>query len=46
MEGKNVMVFAQDNAFGQANAAAVTAVLGAEGATVTPLLVNRRPPPT
>ncbi len=40
VEGKTVTVFAQDNAFGQANAAAVTAVLGAEGATVTPLLVN------
>lgn len=39
-EGTSVMVFAQDNAFGQANAAAVTSVLGAEGATVTPLLVN------
>jgi branched-chain amino acid transport system substrate-binding protein len=40
--GKSVMVFAQDSAFGQANAAAVDAVLGAAGATVTPLLV----PPT
>lgn len=38
--GKNVLVFAQDNAFGQANATAVTTVLGDEGgATVTPLLV-------
>ncbi len=39
MQGKSVMVFAQDNAFGQANVAAVTAVFGAGGATVTPLLV-------
>lgn len=38
-KGKSVMVFAQDSAFGQANAAAVEAVLGGEGATVTPLLV-------
>lgn len=37
--GKDVMVFAQDSAFGQANAAAVEAVLGSEGANVTPLLV-------
>jgi branched-chain amino acid transport system substrate-binding protein len=38
--GKNVLVVAQDSAFGQANVAAVTAVLGDEGgATVTPLLV-------
>jgi len=40
VDGKTVTVFAQDNAFGQANAAAVTAVLGAQGATVAPLLVN------
>jgi branched-chain amino acid transport system substrate-binding protein len=39
LQGKNVTVFAQDNAFGQANVAAVTAVFGAGGATVTPLLV-------
>ncbi|MEX5720890.1 substrate-binding domain-containing protein [Geodermatophilus maliterrae] len=38
-QGKNVLVFAQDSAFGQANVAAVTAVLGGAGATVTPLLV-------
>jgi branched-chain amino acid transport system substrate-binding protein len=39
-KGKKVLVFAQDSAFGQANVAAVTAVLGAQGgATVTPLLV-------
>ncbi|MBN8737454.1 MAG: substrate-binding domain-containing protein [Xanthomonadales bacterium] len=37
--GKHVLVFAQDYAFGQANAAAVKAVLGAEGAHVTNLLV-------
>ena len=37
--GKNVLVFAQDYAFGQANAAAVKAVLGTEGAHVTNLLV-------
>jgi branched-chain amino acid transport system substrate-binding protein len=39
LQGKNVTVFAQDNAFGQANVAAVTAVFGDGGATVTPLLV-------
>jgi len=37
--GQTVLVFAQDNAFGQANVAAVTAVLGGAGATVEPLLV-------
>jgi branched-chain amino acid transport system substrate-binding protein len=37
--GKKVLVFAQDTAFGQGNAAGVTAVLGAEGATVTSELV-------
>src|SRR3954464_11910799 len=38
--GKKVLVVAQDSAFGQANVAAVTAVLGKQGgATVTPLLV-------
>jgi branched-chain amino acid transport system substrate-binding protein len=38
--GKQVIVVAQDSAFGQANVTAVTAVLGTEGgATVTPLLV-------
>ncbi|HET7561434.1 MAG TPA: substrate-binding domain-containing protein [Rhodanobacteraceae bacterium] len=37
--GKQVMVFAQDYAFGQANAAAVKAVLGTAGAHVTSLLV-------
>jgi branched-chain amino acid transport system substrate-binding protein len=38
-EGKSVVVFAQDNAFGQGNAAAVDAVLGGQGATVTSVLV-------
>jgi branched-chain amino acid transport system substrate-binding protein len=37
--GRKVVVFAQDTAFGQANVAAVKAVLGAAGATVEPLLV-------
>src|ERR1700754_352781 len=37
--GRSVIVFAQDSAFGQANAQAVTAVLGAKGAQVTPVLV-------
>ncbi len=37
--GKKVMVFAQDSAFGQANDAAVTAVIGGAGATVTGVLV-------
>jgi branched-chain amino acid transport system substrate-binding protein len=37
--GKKVLVFAQDSAFGQANVAAVKAVIGSAGATVTPLLV-------
>ena len=39
LQGKSVTVFAQDSTFGQANVAAVTAVFGADGATVTPLLV-------
>jgi len=38
-DGKTVAVFAQDTAFGQGNAAAVTAVLGGQGATVTSVLV-------
>ena len=38
-EGKTVAVFAQDNAFGQGNVAAVEAILGGKGATVTPVLV-------
>ncbi len=40
VKGKKVTVFAQDSAFGQANVAAVEAVLGAQGATVTALPVN------
>ncbi|MBW8172333.1 substrate-binding domain-containing protein [Ornithinimicrobium sp. Arc0846-15] len=41
LEGDNntVVVFAQDNAFGQGNLAAVEAVLGAQGAEVTSVLV-------
>ena len=39
IKGKKVMVFAQDNAFGQGNVAAVKAVLGAKGATVDSILV-------
>ncbi|HET7386262.1 MAG TPA: substrate-binding domain-containing protein [Nocardioidaceae bacterium] len=37
--GKKVVVFAQDYAFGQANVAAVKAVLGAAGAKVSSVLV-------
>jgi branched-chain amino acid transport system substrate-binding protein len=37
--GKKVLVFAQDSAFGQANEAAVKAVIGGAGATVTSILV-------
>lgn len=37
--GKNVVVFAQDNAFGQGNVAGVDAVLGAKGANVSSVLV-------
>ncbi|GAC1383558.1 MAG: substrate-binding domain-containing protein [Pseudarthrobacter sp.] len=36
---QKVVVFAQDNAFGQGNVAAVKAVLGAKGATVEAVLV-------
>jgi branched-chain amino acid transport system substrate-binding protein len=39
LQGKKVTIFAQDSAFGQANVTAASAVFGAEGATVTPLLV-------
>ena len=39
ISGKKVLVFAQDYEFGQANATAVKAVLGAGGATVDSLLV-------
>jgi branched-chain amino acid transport system substrate-binding protein len=38
-ESQKVVVFAQDTAFGQGNLAAVDAVLGAQGATVTSVLV-------
>jgi branched-chain amino acid transport system substrate-binding protein len=37
--GKKVVVFAQDSAFGQANVAAVKAVIGKAGATVTNIAV-------
>ena len=37
--GKKVLVFAQDSTFGQGNAAAVKAVLGAKGAEVSQILV-------
>ncbi len=37
--GKKVLVFAQDSAFGKSNVAAVTAVLGGAGATVTSIAV-------
>lgn len=37
--GKNVVVLAQDYAFGQANVAAVKAVLGSQGAHVSQILV-------
>ena len=39
LNGKKVVVFAQDNAFGQGNLAGVQAVLGAEGADVQAVLV-------
>jgi branched-chain amino acid transport system substrate-binding protein len=39
VKGKKVTVFAQDSAFGQANVAAVKAVLGGAGASVDALLV-------
>ena len=39
IEGKTVTVFAQDNAFGQGNVAAVQAILGGQGATVNSVLV-------
>lgn len=37
--GKKVLVFAQDSAFGKANEAAVKAVIGGAGATVSSILV-------
>ena len=39
IEGKKIAVFAQNNAFGQGNVAAVEAILGDKGATVEPVLV-------
>ncbi|NLW12977.1 MAG: ABC transporter substrate-binding protein [Trueperella sp.] len=39
ISGKKITVFAQNNAFGQGNVAAVTAILGAKGATVDSVLV-------
>jgi branched-chain amino acid transport system substrate-binding protein len=39
LTGKKVLVFAQDSAFGQANVAAVTTVLGGKGAAVSKILV-------
>ena len=39
IDGKDVLVFAQDPAFGQGNVAAVDAILGAGGATVDSILV-------
>jgi branched-chain amino acid transport system substrate-binding protein len=39
LQGKKILVFAQDTAFGQGNVAGVQAVLGAKGATVTGELV-------
>ncbi|WP_404439056.1 substrate-binding domain-containing protein [Microbacterium aerolatum] len=39
IDGKTVAVFAQNNAFGQGNVAAVEAILGGQGATVAPVLV-------
>ncbi|HJX78954.1 substrate-binding domain-containing protein [Glutamicibacter sp.] len=39
LKDKKVTVFAQDNAFGQGNLAAVDAILGAEGAKVSSILV-------
>lgn len=38
-DGQTVVVFAQDNAFGQGNLAGVEAVLGTQGATVEAVLV-------
>ena len=39
IEGKKITVFAQNNAFGQGNQAAVAAILGAQGAEVDSVLV-------
>ena len=39
VDGSKIVVFAQDNAFGQGNVASVEAVLGAAGAEIEPILV-------
>lgn len=39
LEGSNIVVYAQQNAFGEGNVAAVEAILGAEGANVSSVLV-------
>src|SRR5690606_7736685 len=39
IEGRTITVFAQDNAFGQGNVAAVEAILGGQGANVNAVLV-------
>ena len=39
IEGRKITVFAQDNAFGQGNVAAVEAILGGQGAEVDSVLV-------
>lgn len=39
LDGKTITVFAQNNAFGTGNEAAVKAILGAQGATVNSVLV-------
>ncbi|NYD41336.1 substrate-binding domain-containing protein [Nocardioides panaciterrulae] len=39
VQGKKIVVFAQDYAFGQANEAAVKSVLGAQGADVSSIMV-------
>lgn len=38
-DGKSIVVFGQDSAFGQGNLAAVDAILGGQGATVSSVLV-------
>lgn len=39
LDGSNIVVYAQQNAFGEGNVAAVEAILGAEGADVSSVLV-------
>lgn len=39
LDGAKIVVFGQDNAFGQGNVSSVEAVLGAEGAEIEPILV-------